>query len=72
MWLARVQGKHGFEKLYAVKTILPHMAADEGFRNMFLDEARIAARIRHGNVAAIEDRNHVQRSIDIAMYDFWQ
>jgi serine/threonine-protein kinase len=55
VWLARVQGKHGFEKLYAVKTILPHLAADTAFRNMFLDEARIAARIRHGNVAQIED-----------------
>ncbi len=55
VWLSRVQGKHGFEKLYAVKTILPHLAADTPFRNMFLDEARIAARIRHGNVAQIED-----------------
>jgi len=55
VWLARVKGKHGFEKLYAVKTILPHMAADTAFRNMFLDEARIASRIRHGNVAEIED-----------------
>lgn len=55
VWLARVQGKHGFEKLYAVKTLLPHLAADEAFRTMFLDEARIASRIRHGNVAEIED-----------------
>jgi serine/threonine-protein kinase len=55
VWLARVQGKHGFEKLYAVKTILPHLADDAGFRTMFLDEARIASRIRHGNVAEIED-----------------
>jgi serine/threonine protein kinase len=55
VWLARVRGKHGFEKLYAVKTILPHLAADTSFRNMFLDEARIAARIRHTNVAEIED-----------------
>jgi serine/threonine protein kinase len=55
VWLARVRGKHGFEKLYAVKTILPHLAEDEGFRTMFLDEARIASRIRHGNVAEIED-----------------
>jgi len=55
VWLARVRGKHGFEKLYAVKTILPHLASDTAFRNMFLDEARIAARIRHTNVAEIED-----------------
>ncbi|MFT3772351.1 MAG: serine/threonine-protein kinase [Minicystis sp.] len=55
VWLARVQGKHGFEKLVAVKTILSHLARDEGFRAMFLDEASIAARIRHPNVADILD-----------------
>jgi eukaryotic-like serine/threonine-protein kinase len=55
VWVARVQGKHGFEKLVAVKTILPHLASDEGFRTMFLDEASIASRIRHPNVADIID-----------------
>jgi eukaryotic-like serine/threonine-protein kinase len=55
VWLARVQGKHGFEKLVAVKTILPHLASDPGFRTMFLDEASIASRIRHPNVADILD-----------------
>src|SRR6185295_9052205 len=34
---------------------LPHFASDEGFRSMFLDEARIASRIRHPNVADIDD-----------------
>ena len=55
VWVARVQGKHGFEKLVAVKTILPHLANDPGFRDMFLDEASIASRIRHPNVADIVD-----------------
>jgi eukaryotic-like serine/threonine-protein kinase len=55
VWVARVQGKHGFEKLVAVKTILPHLAGDRGFRTMFLDEAAIASRIRHPNVADIDD-----------------
>jgi eukaryotic-like serine/threonine-protein kinase len=55
VWVARVQGKHGFEKLFAVKTILPHLAADKSFRSMFLDEARIVSRIRHANVAEVED-----------------
>jgi serine/threonine-protein kinase len=55
VWLARVQGKHGFEKLVAVKTILPNLASDAGFRAMFLDEASIASRIRHPNVADILD-----------------
>ncbi len=55
VWVARVQGKHGFEKLVAVKTILPHLASNKGFRDMFLDEAAIASRIRHPNVADIVD-----------------
>jgi serine/threonine-protein kinase len=55
VWIARVQGKHGFEKLVAVKTILPHLAQDDSFRAMFLDEASIASRIRHPNVADILD-----------------
>jgi serine/threonine-protein kinase len=55
IWLARLQGKHGFEKLVAIKTILPHFAADARFRQMFLDEARIASRIEHTNVAQILD-----------------
>jgi serine/threonine-protein kinase len=55
VWVARQQGKHGFEKLVAVKTILPKFAADLRFQEMFLDEARIASRIEHLNVAQIFD-----------------
>ena len=55
VWLGRFRGKHGFEKLVAVKTILPEHALDERFRNMFLDEARIASGVEHPNVAKILD-----------------
>ena len=55
VWVARLRGKHGFEKLLAIKTILPQFAADERFQEMFLDEARIASRIEHPNVAQIID-----------------
>src|ERR1019366_8796650 len=55
VWVARQRGKHGFEKLVAIKTILPKFAADIRFQEMFLDEARIAARIEHMNVAQILD-----------------
>ncbi len=55
VWVARVVGKLGLEKLYAVKTILPHLSGDPSFRTMFLDEAKIASRIRHPNVIALED-----------------
>jgi serine/threonine-protein kinase len=55
VWLARQHGKHGFEKLVAVKTILPLYAHDLRFQQMFLDEARIASGIEHPNVAQILD-----------------
>lgn len=55
MWIARQTGKHGFEKLVALKTILPQFSRDPRFRRMFLDEAHIAAGIDHPNVAHILD-----------------
>lgn len=55
VWIARQQGKHGFEKLFALKSIHPRLADDPAFRTMFLDEARIAAAIEHPNVAQVFD-----------------
>jgi serine/threonine-protein kinase len=55
VWMARQTGKHGFEKMVAVKTILPKFADDEGFQRMFLDEAHVSSRIEHPNVAQILD-----------------
>jgi eukaryotic-like serine/threonine-protein kinase len=55
VWIARQAGKHGFRRLVAVKTILPKYAAEPKFQRMFIDEARIASRIEHTNVAQILD-----------------
>jgi eukaryotic-like serine/threonine-protein kinase len=55
VWVARMKGKHGFEKLVAIKTILPQYASDTRFRAMFLDEASILSQIQHANVAQILD-----------------
>jgi eukaryotic-like serine/threonine-protein kinase len=55
VWLARIEGKHGFERLVAIKTILPKYSEDDQFQRMLLDEARIAARVEHMNVARILD-----------------
>jgi serine/threonine-protein kinase len=55
VWIARQTGKHGFEKMVAVKTILAKFADDEGFQRMFLDEAHVSSRIEHQNVAQILD-----------------
>jgi len=55
VWIARQTGKHGFQKLVAIKTILPKYAEDPAFQSMFIDEARIASRIEHANVTQILD-----------------
>jgi serine/threonine-protein kinase len=55
VWLARLRGKRGFEKLFAVKTIKTELIHDLRFQEMFLDEARIASGIQHPNVAQILD-----------------
>ncbi len=55
VWLGRLKGRHGFEKLVAIKTILPEHALENRFQRMFLDEARIASEIDHPNVAKILD-----------------
>ncbi len=67
VWLARLHGKHGFEKLVAVKTILPLYAQDLRFQQMFLDEARIASGIEHANVAQILDLGEENDVLYIAM-----
>ena len=53
VWLARLRGKGGFEKLFAIKTIKTELISDPHFQEMFLDEARIASKIVHPNVAQI-------------------
>ena len=55
VWLARFGGRLGFERLVVVKMILPQYSQDPRFQEMFLDEARIASKIEHGNVARILD-----------------
>ena len=55
VWLGRVRGKHGFERIVAIKTILPEYASDPDFRAMLLDEARIASAVEHPNVAQTID-----------------
>ncbi|PRQ03575.1 Serine/threonine-protein kinase pkn6 [Enhygromyxa salina] len=55
VYLGRAKGKAGFEKIVAVKVIHPHLASEAEFVGMFLDEARIAARIHHPHVVEILD-----------------
>jgi serine/threonine-protein kinase len=67
LYLARISGPEGFEKLLAVKKIHDHLSRKKEFVKMFLDEARIAARIQHPNVAAIYDMGSIDDTYFIAM-----
>jgi serine/threonine-protein kinase len=53
--LARRKGALGFEKLIALKTIRPDLVMHEEMRRMFLDEARLLARLDHPAVAQVYD-----------------
>ena len=53
VYLARVGGAAGFDKLVALKRIHPHLAEQHGFLEMFMDEARLASRIDHPNVCTV-------------------
>jgi eukaryotic-like serine/threonine-protein kinase len=53
--LARLTGPQGFERVVVIKRILPHLARIKEFVEMFADEARIVAGIRHPNVVAVHE-----------------
>ncbi|HEY8077494.1 MAG TPA: protein kinase, partial [Labilithrix sp.] len=65
--LARMDGPGGFQKWVAIKKIHPHLVEDESFVQMFLDEARVAARISHPNVATVFDLGKHEDTYWIAM-----
>ena len=46
-------GLAGFEKLAVIKKVLPHLAADPGFISRFVDEAQVAIKLQHVNVAQV-------------------
>jgi serine/threonine protein kinase len=55
IYLGRHKGIHGFEKQVVVKRILPELIRRKEFVEMFFDEARIAARLKHPNIVEIYD-----------------
>ena len=55
VYVARVLGVAGFERLVAIKVLHSNLAHEEEFIKMFLDEARLAASIRHPNVVNVYD-----------------
>jgi serine/threonine-protein kinase len=67
VYLARLMGAQGFEKLIALKVIHDRLADDPTFVKMFIDEARLASRINHPNVAQTFEFGRVAQTYFIAM-----
>jgi len=67
VYKARMSGVDGFQKIVAIKKILPHMAASDDFMTMFSDEAKLAAQLNHPNIIHIYDLGKVDKSYYIAM-----
>jgi len=55
VYLGEATGVEGFKKRVAIKRVLPHLAQNENFIRMFLDEARLSARLNHANIVSVFD-----------------
>jgi len=64
---AKAFGVEGFERIVAVKRILPSIAADTDFITMFIDEAKLAVQLNHANIAQIFDLGKVRENYFIAL-----
>jgi serine/threonine protein kinase len=68
---AKSFGVEGFEKILAIKRILPSMAEDADFIEMFIDEAKICGQLNHANICQIFELGRVGESHFIAMEYVW-
>ncbi len=65
--LARLDSVQGVEKLFAIKLLLPQFAEEQSVVDMFVTEARIAARIAHSNVCQVFELGMEQDELFICM-----
>ncbi|MBC7173137.1 MAG: serine/threonine protein kinase, partial [Polyangiaceae bacterium] len=71
VFLAKSFGIEGFERILAIKRILPQLAEDKAFIGMFIDEARIAGGLSHANITPIYELGKVGSAHYIAMEHVW-
>ncbi len=67
VYLATARGPSGFNKLTVLKVLRPHLAGDPHFLTMFLDEARLAARLNHPNVVQTNEVGNTDDAHYLAM-----
>ncbi|MEZ4360700.1 MAG: protein kinase [Kofleriaceae bacterium] len=68
---AKSYGVEGFEKIIAIKRILPSMGEDREFIKMFIDEAKIAGQLQHANICQIFELGRIEGAHFIAMEYIW-
>ncbi|HDS09241.1 MAG TPA: serine/threonine protein kinase [Firmicutes bacterium] len=67
VFLAKRRGMHGFEKIVAIKKILEHLADNEEFLDMFINEAKLAAQLTHQNIVQIFELGKIGNSFFMVM-----
>jgi serine/threonine protein kinase len=67
LFLARLAGVAGWHKQVAIKRLLPHLAGDGEFLERFIDEARIAVSLTHGNIVPLFELAEDAGALFIAM-----
>src|SRR3989344_3138121 len=67
IYKAKTYGAEGFEKLLAIKRILPHAAADKEFIHMLIDEAKLSVVLSHANIVQVYDLGKVGEDYFISM-----
>ncbi len=67
VYMARLDGPHGFERVVAVKLVHEHLMSDRDFIAMFLDEANLACRLQHPNIVHCYELCREEQSLYLAM-----
>ena len=67
LFKAKQKGPEDFQRIVAIKRILPHLAANQEFVTMFIDEAKLAAQLNHPNIGHIYDLGKIDDTYFIAM-----
>jgi len=67
LYRAKINGVQGFQKLVAIKKVLPHLASEASLINSFIDEAKLAAFLQHQNIVQIYDFGNKNDNYFIAM-----
>lgn len=67
VWVGAAEGAHGFRQLVAIKRPHAHLADDKAFRAALVEEAKIAARLRHANAVDVRDVEEDENGIQLVM-----